>query len=57
MSDSGEKRSRAIWAIARASRSRSETAFMLENLIRYSVGIEDAADLIEDLDQALAALA
>jgi cystathionine gamma-synthase len=28
-----------------------------ENLVRYSVGIEDAADLILDLDQALAALA
>ncbi|HEV2441256.1 MAG TPA: PLP-dependent transferase [Steroidobacteraceae bacterium] len=27
-----------------------------ENLIRYSVGIEDAADLIADLDQALAVL-
>jgi cystathionine gamma-synthase len=27
-----------------------------ENLIRYSVGIEDAADLIADLDQALAAI-
>ena len=27
-----------------------------ENLIRYSAGIEDAADLIADLDQALAAL-
>ena len=25
-----------------------------ENLIRYSVGIEDAADLVADLDQALA---
>lgn len=25
-----------------------------ENLIRYSVGIEDAADLIEDLEHALA---
>jgi len=28
-----------------------------ENLIRYSAGIEDAADLIDDLDRALAALA
>ncbi len=28
-----------------------------ENLIRYSVGIEDAADLIADLDQALSARA
>jgi cystathionine gamma-synthase len=27
-----------------------------ENLIRYSAGIEDAADLIADLDQALAAI-
>jgi cystathionine gamma-synthase len=25
-----------------------------ESLIRYSAGIEDVADLIEDLDQALA---
>ena len=25
-----------------------------ENLVRYSVGIEDADDLISDLDQALA---
>jgi len=28
-----------------------------ENLIRYSAGIEDAADLIDDLDRALGALA
>jgi cystathionine gamma-synthase len=27
-----------------------------EGLIRYSVGIEDVADLIADLDQALAGL-
>jgi cystathionine beta-lyase/cystathionine gamma-synthase len=27
-----------------------------ENLVRYSVGIEDADDLIADLDQALAVI-
>jgi cystathionine beta-lyase/cystathionine gamma-synthase len=27
-----------------------------EGLVRYSVGIEDVADLIADLDQALAGL-
>ncbi len=27
-----------------------------ENLLRLSVGIEDVADLIEDLDEALAGL-
>jgi cystathionine gamma-synthase len=27
-----------------------------EGLVRYSVGIEDASDLIEDVDQALAGL-
>jgi cystathionine gamma-synthase len=27
-----------------------------ENLVRYSVGIEDADDLIADLDQALGGL-
>ena len=27
-----------------------------ENLLRYSVGIEDADDLVDDLEHALAAL-
>jgi cystathionine beta-lyase len=33
-----------------------EKSGVVDSLIRLSVGIEDAQDLIEDLDQALAAL-
>jgi cystathionine beta-lyase len=33
-----------------------EKTGVVDSLIRLSVGIEDAQDLIEDLDQALAAL-
>lgn len=35
------------------SKEAREAAFITDGLVRYSVGIEDAADLITDLEQAL----
>jgi cystathionine beta-lyase len=39
---------------ASASAQEQETGSITENLLRFSVGIEDAVDLIADLTQALA---
>jgi methionine-gamma-lyase len=38
---------------ASMSREAREEAGFTDGLVRYSVGIEDAADLIADLEQAL----
>ena len=34
---------------------RAETAGVSEDLVRLSIGIENVTDIIEDIDQALAA--
>jgi cystathionine beta-lyase/cystathionine gamma-synthase len=39
------------------SRAAREEAGFTDGLVRYAVGIEDADDLIADLEQALAAIA
>jgi methionine-gamma-lyase len=39
---------------AKVSKQSQELAGITEGLVRYSVGIENVEDLIEDLDQALA---
>ena len=36
------------------SKEDQEKAFITQGLVRYSVGIENVEDLIQDLDQALA---
>jgi cystathionine beta-lyase/cystathionine gamma-synthase len=43
----------AIISYFELSRSEREALGIPDNLIRYSVGIEDVEDLIADLDQAL----
>lgn len=44
----------AVMSFWKLTKSEREDLGITDNLVRYSLGIEDAADLIADLDQALA---
>ena len=50
----GQRDSRHFMSLYRAYlQGASDAAGVREDLIRYSCGLEDAEDLIDDLDQAL----